>query len=337
MILVKRFFDYLKNNFFFVLLICICLIVSFVKLPYDVEMPGGLIDLSERVKVNGDKVPVEGSFNMAYVSVAQGSIPYILYGLLNDEWDVVKSSDNMLPNESVEDANKRSRLYLEQSKNSAVLAALNEAGIKSEKKNKKNNVIYIYNEAKTSLMVGDNILSVDGIEINDVSELVKKINDGNNADILEFKVLRNGKEKAAKAKIVNIDSEKKIGVASLTTFDIDSPYKVELDSAASESGSSGGLMMGLMVYSGIVGKDLTRGRVIVGTGTIDEFGNVGEIGGIKHKVNGAAKKRIDIFLVPSDNYEEAVKVKEENNYEFEIVKVSSLKEAIQYLEGEVSE
>lgn len=334
MIIIKGFLGYIKNNFIYLLLIFICLFISFVKLPYDVEMPGGLIDLTDRIKVDEQKVPIKGSYNMTYVSVVQGSIPYILVGLVNKDWDVVKSEENLLPNESIADANKRNKLYLEQSKNFAVVAALNEAGIKYEKKNNKNNVLYIYKEAKTDLEVGDNIISLNNKEINNINDIVEKVETGKIGDILKFKVLRKNKEKDAQAEIVSIDRKNKIGVVSLTTYEIDSPKKIELDSAASESGSSGGLMMSLMVYSGLVGEDLTKGRTIVGTGTIDEEGKVGEIGGIKYKIIGAAKKKVDIFLVPSDNYKEALKVKEEKNYNFELVKIDTLREAIEYLEGE---
>lgn len=332
--MLKKVLSFIKENIIFSLLVFICLFINFVKLPYDVEMPGGLISLEDRIKVDKKKVPIEGSFNMAYVSVVQGSIPYILVGLLNEDWDVVKSEDNLLPGESIIDANKRNRLYLEQSKNAAVVAALNEANITYEKKNKKNNVLYIYEEAKTSLKVGDNIISLNGKELDSVEDIIKKIDKSKKGDILNFKVLRDNKEKDAKAEVVLIDKEKKIGIVNITTFDIDSKKKVELDSTASESGSSGGLMMALMVYSGLVDKDLTKGRTIVGTGTIDEDGNVGEIGGIRHKLIGAAKKNVDIFFVPSDNYKEAEKVKKEKNYKFKLVKVSSLKQAIEYLEGE---
>lgn len=333
----KRIYSFVKENLLYLILIFICLFISFVKLPYDVEMPGGLINLSDRVKVDNKKIPVSGSFNMAYVSVVQGSIPYIIVGLINDDWDVVKNEENLLPNESISDANKRNKLYLEQSKNAAVVAALKEANIEYEIKNKVNNVLYIYKDAKTSLKVGDNITAINGKKVENISEIVDVVNKGKVGDKLKITVLRDKKEMETTAEVILLDKEKKLGVVSLTTFDIESPKKIELDSTATESGSSGGLMMSLMVYSGLMEKDLTKGRRVVGTGTIEENGNVGEIGGIKYKIIGAANKGVDIFLVPSDNYEEALNVMNEKNYKFKLVKVSTLKEAIQYLEGDNNE
>ena len=60
-------------------------------------------------------------------------------------------------------------------------------------------------------------------------------------------------------------------------------------------------------------------------------GNVGEIDGIKYKIAGAVKNKMDVILVSPYNYEEAKKVIKENNYDIELVKVSTFKEAIHYL------
>ena len=325
----RKIVEHLKD-FLFVFFV---LFIAFGKLPYNVEMPGGIINLTERVKIDGQKIPLKGSFNMAYVSVVQGSIPYILYGLISNDVDVVKTQDSLLENETVDEANRRNKLFLEQSKNAAVLAALKEAEIEYEIKNRKTNVLYIYKDAKTTLEVGDNIIECNDNKVDSIQDIVKVIDSKKIGDTISFKVVRFGKVKKATAKIIDVKGEKKINVVSLTTFDIDSLRSVELDSFATESGSSGGLMMSLMVYSGLTNRDYTLGKKVAGTGTIDENGKVGEISGIKYKIIGAVRNKVDIFFVPSDNYKEALQVKKEKDYDLKIVKVDSLREAINYLEG----
>lgn len=325
----RKIVEHLKD-FLFVFFV---LFIAFGKLPYNVEMPGGIINLTERVKIDGQKIPLKGSFNMAYVSVVQGSIPYILYGLISYDVDVVKTQDSLLENETVEEANRRNKLFLEQSKNAAVLAALKEAEIEYEIKNRKTNVLYIYKDAKTNLEVGDNIIECNDNKVDSIQDIVKAIDSKKIGDTISFKVVRFGKVKKVTAKIIDVKGEKKINVVSLTTFDIDSLRSVELDSFATESGSSGGLMMSLMVYSGLTNRDYTLGKKVAGTGTIDENGKVGEISGIKYKIIGAVRNKVDIFFVPSDNYKEALQVKKEKDYDLKIVKVDSLREAINYLEG----
>ena len=55
----------------------------------------------------------------------------------------------------------------------------------------------------------------------------------------------------------------------------------------------------LLIYDYLTEEDITKGRTIVGTGTIDENGNVGSIGGVKYKLKGAVKNKAEIFLVPN--------------------------------------
>ena len=92
-------------------------------------------------------------------------------------------------------------------------------------------------------------------------------------------------------------------------------------------------MLTLTIYSAISGEDLLKGRNIAGTGTISTDGTVGEIDGVKYKIMGAAQNNIDIVLVPSANYEEAIKTKNKYNYDLEIVKVDTFKEAVDYLKN----
>ena len=118
----------------------------------------------------------------------------------------------------------------------------------------------------------------------------------------------------------------------MTDFELDTSDEVKLKFKKSESGSSGGLMMALSIYSAISESDILKGRNIAGTGTIDINGNVGEISGVKYKIMGAAKNDIDIVFVPSANYKEAIKTKKDNNYKLDIVSVDTFLDAINYLE-----
>ena len=90
-------------------------------------------------------------------------------------------------------------------------------------------------------------------------------------------------------------------------------------------------MMALSIYNVIADDDIVKGRNIAGTGTIDLECNVGKIDGIKYKLMGAVKNKMDVVLVPEGNYEEAVEVKKEKNYDIEIVSIKTFNDAIEYL------
>ena len=89
--------------------------------------------------------------------------------------------------------------------------------------------------------------------------------------------------------------------------------------------------MALYIYNSLTEEDITKGYEIAGTGTIDIDGKVGEIDGVKYKMIGAYKKGVRIFIVPEENYEDAIKVKEENKYDINVISVSTFDDALNKL------
>ncbi|WIM99712.1 hypothetical protein ACTOB_003372 [Actinoplanes oblitus] len=70
-------------------------------------------------------------------------------------------------------------------------------------------------------------------------------------------------------------------------------------------GPSAGLMISLGIIDKLTPADLTGGRIVAGTGTVDEAGKVGPIGGIPQKLHGAKASGATYFLVPAGNCAEA--------------------------------
>ena len=90
--------------------------------------------------------------------------------------------------------------------------------------------------------------------------------------------------------------------------------------------------MSLSMYNALTSEDITKGKKIVGTGTIDRDGNVGAIGGINYKLASAVKKKADIFICPKGNYEEVKKLMDKYKYNIKIIEVGTFDETIQKLE-----
>lgn len=325
--------NFMKDYGIFLIGMILILICVFVRVPYEVNMPGGIIDLENRVMVDGESANIEGSFNMAYVSVAQGSIPHVLLSFIIPDWDLEPISDVTYENETIEEANEREKLLLLQSKNMAMVAALEAANIEYTITNNINYVAYIDSKAKTDFQVGDNIIECNGKKILNIDEITDIIQSEEVGKKVSFKVLRDDKEVETYGIVYEENDKKIVGISAITIFDLNCDKEIEISSKTSESGPSGGLMMSLMVYNALTNQDLTHGKKIVGTGTISRDGTVGEIGGVKYKVMGAFKADADVFLVPEGNYDEAIKVKEEKGYDLEIVEVKTLQDAINYLEG----
>ncbi|MDG4784656.1 PDZ domain-containing protein [Micromonospora sp. WMMD1102] len=84
------------------------------------------------------------------------------------------------------------------------------------------------------------------------------------------------------------------------------PFELKID-LGDIGGPSAGLMFALGIVDKVRSEDLTGGKIIAGTGTIDDLGQVGPIGGIPQKLVGAKNAGAKYFLVPADNCEEAVR------------------------------
>ena len=273
---------------------------------------------------------------MAYVSEIHATIPTLIVSLFNNDWDVEKEEEIKNDNETIEEKNYRNKMLLEESNDIALLVAYKHSDIHYEVTNNKVYITYIDELSKTDLKIGDQILKVDNEQVIDKNSLQSYIASKKVGDKITLKVLDiNGEKKTRKATLINVADEPKVGAIITETFDVKSNKNVKFNFKESESGSSGGLMLTLTIYSHLNKIDLTDGKTIVGTGTIDINGNVGEISGIKYKLIGAVNKHADIFLVPKGkNYEDAKKIKEERGYNIDLVPVETFEEALKYLENQ---
>ena len=215
---------------------------------------------------------------------------------------------------------------LDNSIQNATFVAYNYAGKKIDIKDKQN--IIIATTKNNGLEIGDIVLSIDDLEVDNIKTIKDYLNTLNPNDKVKIKIKRDKKEKIITA---TLDEDKLLGIMLVTNYEYETGDDLNIAFRSGEGGSSGGLILSLGIYSEITGDNILKGRNIAGTGTIDIDGNVGEIDGVKYKIAGAVKNKMDVILVSPYNYEEAKKVIKENNYNIELVKVSTFKEAIEYL------
>ena len=318
---------FIKENIKFLLILIVAFFVLTFELPYYIDTPGGLIDVSERLEVE-DGYGINGSLNLAYISEFRATIPTLIVAYFNGDWEIIKKDDVVADNETIEENNYRNKILLEEANQNAIIVAFDKAGLDYEVTNRKVNIIYIYEEADTDLKIGDVITEINGVEINSKEEALNIIKE---SDELSIKVINDGVEYNRYANKVDIGGEDLIGIMVSETKDVTPSKDVSINFKESESGPSGGFMMSLSIYDYLTSDDLTKGLKIVGTGTIDEFGNVGVIGGIEHKIKAAVKEDADIFFSPSANYAEALEVVTEENLDITLVEVSHIDDAIEYL------
>ncbi len=326
----KRFSNYIKNNYKEIIIVILLIFLVSYRLPYNIYTGGGIIDIKDRLDIENGYIE-KGSFNMAYVRSVNGTIPlYLLsyvFGWERESIEEVKLDEN----DNLEDMWKREKIYLEEANNNAIINAYKKAGEYIKINKEVLQIIYVDKDSDTTLKAGDTLLEIESIKINTVEDVANTLNKHSIGDKIEIKYLRDDKEETGYIVVREIEGEKKVGIYLSKIYEYDVNRKVTISFDNSEGGPSGGLMLSLAIYNRLVEEDLTKGRTIVGTGTISEDGSVGEIGGVKHKVLGANSGNADVFFVPEENYEEAINYAKEKGYGLNIVKVKTLDDAIDYL------
>lgn len=324
-----KFKEFIKQEYKFILLIISIILLCYVKLPYYIMAPGGTINITDRVEMEGYKND-SGSLNMLYVSEYDATPATYLLAKLRG-FEIFSNEDRKISNESIKEAEVRNKIMRDNSLDIATMVAYTKAGKKIDIKSKKN--VVIATTSDNGLEIGDVIKEVDGLECEEVEDIKNIIKSKEAGDTINFKILRNNKEKNIESKILLEDNFKVVGVVIVTEYDYDLEPEIDIKFKNSESGASGGLMLTLTIYNAISGEDIIKGRNISGTGTISSDGSVGEIDGVKYKIMGAAKNDMDIVFVPSNNYDEALATKEKYNYDIEIIKVDTFDEAVEYLKN----
>ena len=332
--LYEKIKSFILENYKFLVAIILLILLFKIDLPYVIYKPGGSINLNKRIEVENG-YDADGTLEMAYVSLVKGNLPFLGLAFLLPNWDILPNSDIVGEEESVEEALERDKIYYQESIDNATIVAYKAANKKIDIEKTNNNVIYIAKEADTELKIYDQILKVENKEIASLDDLKKIVNIHEAGDTLNLQVLRKNKKLNVKAKVYDTNDGLKIGVSLVNTYEYNTDPKINIKTRKSESGPSGGLMLALSIYNKLTENDITKGKKIVGTGTISIDGKVGEIGGVKYKVMGAAKKNADVFLCPKENYQEALDAIKDNDYDIELVSVATFKDALNYLEGNI--
>lgn len=332
--MIKRIKKYIindiKRNYKFYIGLFLIMALFLVRFDYVIYTPGSLENLNDRIIVTPSNES-KGSMNLTYVTSIPANIPNMLLSLIIPNWDIESLNNMRVEDESEKEIENRDKIYLKDTSYDAVIAAFKEANMKYEITSVDVTITYIYNIAKTNLKVGDVIKTINGVKITSFNSLINEVNKYEVGEKLIINVLRNNKIIECEATIVLEENKKMIGISLAELKNIKTNPEVKFVFKNNESGSSRGLMCALEIYNRITKYDITKGDIISGTGVIDDNGNVGSIGGVKYKLKGAVNKHAKVFIVPSDNYEEAISLKNKYKYDIEIIKADTLKNVIKAL------
>lgn len=330
---MKIIITFIKEEFKFILFLLLLYIVLQYPLNYYIVVGGGTSDVSSRIQVK-DGYKHKGSFNISYVTEIKGTILTYAMSYIIPTWEREDANNyKYTESESLEDIEFRSDLDLLTSNGTATYWAYKLANKEIEEKSAQLYVIATFDEFPTSLHVGDEILSVDNHHFETVDEYRDYLQTKNEKEKVKVKIIRKKKEIEIETELSKEKDRIILGVSLQYVRTYKTNPKVNIQFKRSESGPSGGLITTLEIYNQLTKKDCTSGLKIAGTGTIEEDGTIGQIGGIEHKILGAESDKADIFLVPSGkNYKDAIKYKKDKKLKIKLVEVKNIEEAMKKLE-----
>jgi PDZ domain-containing protein len=181
------------------------------------------------------------------------------------------------------------------------------------------------------LKTGDVIVGLNGSPVQTTNDLINAISAQPYPATVHLLVKRSGAEISLDIPLmppVPPADTPKLGIQIETAgFDYNPPFPVSIETNKISGGPSAGLIFTLTVYNSLISQDLTGGRRIAGTGTINLDGSVGPIGGVKQKIFAAEAVGATYFLCPADNYADAVSVAKT----IQVVKIATVQQAVDFL------
>ncbi|WP_017727189.1 SepM family pheromone-processing serine protease [Halalkalibacterium ligniniphilum] len=330
-------------------LIVALLFVHFFQLPYYYSEPGDAKVLAAVIDVkDGYEDQDDGSFMLTTIKMGKANLFFYIWSQFSEFRELYPEEQIRYQGESEADYQHRQLMLMSSSQETAAIVAYEHAG---------KEVDYDYfgvlvtqliegMPASEVLEPGDHIVAVDGERVLKVEEFFEAIEGKGAEDEVVLTISREEETLevtvgfAPFPKEMGVDAER-VGLGiSYPVTDREVTFHPDVTVDTSEiGGPSAGLMFSLEIYNQLLKEDITKGYQIAGTGTIDDEGRVGRIGGAKQKVVAANNAGADYFFVPNEqgnpdsNYQEALATAKKLNIDMEIIPVDTFEDAIAFLES----
>lgn len=320
--------------------VVILYVTVFMNTPYIVYRPGSASEVAPMIKVENADKDENGTFMMTTVSASYANVALLIASVFNSNSEVVLK-ETRLGDKTEQEYAAEQVYYMNSSQSFAVQAAYHAADVPYEDVV---DYLYVFSVPDTGnqeqFQPGDKILSVEDQHISDPAALSALLSSRKIGDQVAVVLQRDGKEVKEQVKLVEVKDKDTAAVKPGLGVVIGAVQKVEPKVSGKAvsfvdtnvGGPSAGLMFTMEIYNQLTPGDLTKGHRIAGTGTVDADGKVGAIGGVKHKIVAADREKAEVFFVPTANYEEAKARADKIGTAMKLVPVSTLDEALKYME-----
>ncbi len=320
--------------------VVLAMLLALVPVPYVTWSPGRTVDVlgaaasgqGKAVQITGlATYPTDGQLRLTTVGVTRADSRLTLPAALAAYWlpwrEVLPRAAVYAEGTTQQESTAQSTRMMDTAQQSAIVAGLRSAGVGVTEVTK---VISVTTgtPADGRLEPGDTVVAVDGTAVSTPTAATTRIRDRRVGDTVQVTVLRSGvRHDVTVPTVAAPDNASQPRIGATVGVGYDHPGTVGFGIDPSIGGPSAGLVFALAIHDELTPGDLTAGRVIAATGTIDSDGTVGSIGGLPSKVAGAKAAGAALFLIPRGNCDEAVGLRTD----LPLVPVDDLQQAIDVL------
>tara|TARA_B100000131_G_scaffold61091_1_gene56860 strand:- start:5322 stop:6362 length:1041 start_codon:yes stop_codon:yes gene_type:complete len=319
-----------KTGILFFLLIGFLVSMTFIRLPYFAFKPGSVNELSSRIVVSkGESFEPAGDIHFTTIKQDASINGWeFIEGTLKDSVHLI-NEDAILGTRNRDENQTFNFELMRVSKSIAVSVALSHLGLEPYTATGVG-IAAVEGPSEGVLTTSDVIVAVNGKKVSTDKDLIVEIKKYKPGDLINLDLEEiDGSE--SREISIELGSRKDdpsmgfLGIAPQTRLEDNNDLPVQvLVNTGRIGGNSAGLALTLAVLDVLTPGELTGGLQVATTGTIDLEGNIGPVGGVEQKTITARDAGIDIFLVPDNSLEKALK----HAGEMHIEGVSDLNDAL---------
>lgn len=184
---------------------------------------------------------------------------------------------------------------------------------------------------------GDRLLEADGVDLDGVEDLSRVVGAKEPGDLVELRLDRaGGGEMTVTVELTESPTEPDRTIVGFVPFDtrrVELPFEISIDTGRI-GGPSAGLAFTLALIDQLTPGDLTGGRDVAVTGTIELDGSVGAIGGLRQKAAAVAQAGVEVFLVPSTQSDTDIEAaRRAGGDDLEVVPIATIDDALDVLQS----
>jgi Lon-like protease len=291
-----------------IVLVALFIVASIVTVPYDELVPGQAQAVSRLITVPpGKGHRLHGQVLLTDVGLIENLHAIALIPAWLDSDATLVQTSELTGNLPEAEENEQGTVDMAESQLTAESVALRQLGYSVPERDA-GATVYALDPGTPgyrALTVGDVITAVDGVTTPNPDALIAAIRSHLPGQRITLQVGSIAHPTSGRAVSLRLASGREngkvvplVGIIAMGTQPVyDMPFRIAINSDQI-GGPSAGLAWTLGIINSLSGGDLTGGRSIAASGTIDPDGGIGDVGGVAQKTVAVERAGATVFFVP---------------------------------------